>query len=472
MVGVNPFHLNGPDILNGAKVDPNDPSSPTKVYKMVQQGMTAGTDYRALQEHSEGVSAGGGALRAIPVIGKPLANSLDWYQDFLFRRYIPAVKMAAAEHMFDEYQRLHPDWSTDHIARIAGAHANEAFGGINWKAMGRSATTQDWGRLMLLAPDWMESELRSGARLFNKDEGDLGRMQVAKMALGLWGIARVLNLVTTGNAHYEAPFGLAVKNKEGKETVFGIRTLPTDLLHLADDPAGFVKGRLSPTIRTGQELLTQRDMFGRKLSPQDMWVDIFRNMSPLPLQAVGQAISGAGPQIGNVGQVVKALGGTAQTYMTPAQKMAAELSSNHSEDGVLDSSQLARHRTILRLEDQLRSGEISWPDLVKLTYETDQLHPDELKKIQNNFKATQGMPADMASLYARASRLPAKEYLDLLDQMNPREKAALAKLTIQMQKRYLNKAKKDLTPEERATDPVFQKYLRMLPQQPLAEGPQ
>lgn len=463
MVGVNPFHLNGPDILSGARIDPMDPTSPTKLYKMIEQGMTAGTDYRALQEHSEGVSAGGGALRALPVVGKPLANALDWYQDFLFRRYIPAIKSLSAEHMFDEYQRLHPDWSTDRIARVAGAHANEAFGGINWRAMGRSVTTQDWGRLLLLAPDWLESELRSGARLFNKDEGDLGRLQVAKMSMALWGISRVLNLLTTGNAHYEAPFGLAVKNKEGKETIFSIRTLPTDLLHLADDPGGFLKGRLSPSIRAGQELLTQRDYFGRKLSPQDMWVDIFRNMAPIPVQSIGQMVTGGGPEVGNVGQFVKAIGGTAQVYRTPAEQLAAQLAANHNEDGPIDRVQMARHRRVMQFEDQLRSGEITWPDLVQLTYGTDQLTEPELKKIEQNYKKTRDLSPEMASLYTRASRLPAAEYLQLWDTMNPREKAALASLTLRVEKRYLLKAKKEMTPEERQRDPVFQRFMRMIP---------
>lgn len=464
MVGVNPFHITGPDIENGAKVDPLNPNSPTKIYKGVQNGLTTGTDYKGQQEHSEGLSAGEGLLSKIPGIGKTLANSMDWYQSLLFRRYIPALKARGYELMFDRYQDSHPDWSVDRVAKAAASHTNNTFGGVNWKAMGRSATTQDWGRLLLLAPDWMEAEMRSGANLFNKEEGGLGRAQVAKMALGMWGVSRVLNLVSTGNPHLEAPFGLAVKNKEGKETVFSIRTLPTDLLHAASDPVGFLKGRLSPTIRTGEELVSGRDQYGRKMTPEDLWVDVFRNMSPIPLQSIGQVVSGTGPEVGNIGQTWKAIGGTAQNYSTPAQKLAASLASNHSEDGPVDQSQMARHKRVLQFEDAVRSGDMSWPDLMRLTYETDQLHENELKKIQSNVKATQGMTSDMASLFSRASRLPAKEYLDLLDTANASEKSALAKLTMQVQKRYLTKAKKDETPQERSQDPVFQKFLNMTPQ--------
>jgi hypothetical protein len=286
------------------------------------------------------------------------------------------------------------------------------------------------------------------------------------MALGLWGIARVLNLLTTGNPHLEAPFGLATKNKEGKETLFSIRTLPTDLLHAASDPVGFIKGRLSPTVRLGTELVTQRDQYGRKLQPQDLWVDVFRNMSPIPLQSLGQAMSGTGPEVGNIGQTVKALGGTATTYRTPAQKMAADLAADRTESGPVDPAQLERHRRIIQIEDQARAGEISWPDLYKLAYATDQIHPDELKKIETNIKETKGMDPGLAALYSRASRLPAKEYLDLLDVMNNSEKAALAPLTLKVQKRYLNASKKNMTPEERAKDPTFQRFLSLIPMRP------
>jgi hypothetical protein len=280
-----------------------------------------------------------------------------------------------------------------------------------------------------------------------------------------------LNLVTTGNAHLEAPFGLAVKNKEGKETIFGIRTLPSDLLHAASDPVGFIKGRLSPVVRSGTELVTGRDQFGRKLQPSDLWADVFRNMAPIPMQSIGQAITDTGPQIGNIGQGWKSVGGTAQTYSTPAQKFAADSASTHSEDGPLDPSAMARHRRVIQLEDQVRAGELPWSNLIQLTYQTDQLKESELKKIQNNIKTTQGMDASMASLYARASRLPASEYLQLLDMANPSERASLLTLTIKVRERYLTKAKKNETPQERAQDPVFQRFLTMIPQQ-LSTQPQ
>jgi hypothetical protein len=464
MTGINPFTLNGPDIIDGAKVDPADPNSPTKLRKMVEHGYTTGTDYKALQEHSEGLSGGYGLLRKIPGVGSVLANSLDFYNNFLFKRFIPAVKATAAEHLFDEYRAAHPDWSVDRVAKAAALHSNENFGGINWRAMGRSATTQDWGRLLTLAPDWLESELRAGARLFNKDEGGVGRRQIAIMTMSLWGIARVLNLMNTGNAHYEAPFGLATRTKEGKEIIYGVRTLPQDLLYAATDPVAFLKGRLSPTIRTGTELVTGRDQFGRKLAPTDLWADVTRNLLPIPVQSIGQAITSTGPQVGSTGQIVKAMGGTAQTYATPAQKLAADMAADHTESGPIDPAQMARHRTIMEFEDKIRAGEMSLPDIYRM-YAAGELHEDDLKKVTTNIKDTKDLDPGMASLYSRASRLPGPEYLKLYDEMNNSEKAALSKLTLQVRKRYIAKAMKDLRPDERLKDPTFMRFLNMVTDQ-------
>src|SRR6185437_5986909 len=339
MMGVdpNPWNLTRHTIEDSPLLDPADPSKGTILQHMVSHRLTLEPDYKGLQDESEGVAGHSAVLDKIPVIGK----WHSWYQDFLFKKYIPSLKAQAAIKMFNEYREAHPDWTDDRVAEVASAHVNDTFGGINYKAMGRSAATQDWARLLTLAPDWLEAELRSGARLFGGD-GSIARGQIAKMSLGLWGIARVLNYLSTGNFHNEAPFGLAIKNKDGKETVFSLRTLPTDLLHAATDPVGFMKGRFSPALRAGQEILSSRDQFGRKLSPGDMAVDLARNFAPIPFQSLGQALSGNGPEVGNTGQIVKALGGTAQVYRTEAQKLAAEIASNHSESGPIDPALLHR----------------------------------------------------------------------------------------------------------------------------------
>ena len=466
MTGSTPFTLEGPDLINGEKIDPNDPNSETKLMAMTRNDYSTGVDYKGQQGYTEGVSAGDlSLLRKIPVVGEFAANTQKWWTDFLFKRALPAIKAKAAEKMFDAYREKYPDWSIDKVAKAAAQHANDSFGGVNWKAMGRSATTQQFASALLLAPDWLESELRSGARLFNKDEGGIGREQVLKMAGSVYLLARVLNKVTTGNYHPEAPFSLATKSKDGKETLWSIRILPTDLLHAATDPVNFIKGRLSPTVHMAEELSTGRDNYGRKMGPEDLWADVMRGTLPIPVQALGQAVTNTGPEVGNVGQAWKALGGTAKNYQTPAGQAAADLAASHSEDGPVEPAKMQRHRVVMDMENKVRSGEMSYSDLMRLAYQTDQLSEQELKRIQQNLQKTKDMDVTMASLFTRASRLPAAQYLQVYDQMNPTEKAALVPLTLQVQKRYLTKAKKEETPEERQRDPVFQRLLNLSPQQ-------
>jgi hypothetical protein len=68
-------------------------------------------------------------------------------------------------------------------------------------------------------------------------------------------------------------------------------------------------------------------------------------------------------------------------------------------------------------------------------------------------------------LYTRASRLPGPEYLQLYDQMNPSERTALLPLTLQVRKKYIAQAMKNLRPEERLKDPTFMRFLNMVTDQ-------
>lgn len=455
MLGVNPIMKAAPTIEN----------SPT-LRSMVENGLTLEPDYRAIQMHSEGLAEHSKLIDKIPGVGKTLGKSLDWFEDFLFKKYIPNLKARASVKLFEEYQDAHPEWTKDKVAEVAARHVNDTFGGQNWKALGRSTATQDWARLVLLAPDWLESEMRSAARVFDRDEGGIGRAQVAKMAMGMWGVARVLNLLTTGKPHFEAPFGVATRSDDGKETVYSIRTLPTDILHMASDPVGFLKGRLSPTVRAAQEVYSGRDQYGRKLAPGDMAIDLFHNVMPLPLQSIGKITGGAeNPNVDNTAQVAKAAGFTAQVFRTEAAKKAAELASNHSEDGPLDPAVLHRHQVIMHFEDQLRSGKISLPQVQNLVI-SGQLPQADYKKMVKNLQQTRDMDSTSAALYTRASRLPTKELLEVYDLATPSEKQVLSKLVVDAKRKYVKKSLTDMTPSERMADPTLKKLMNMFPQAP------
>lgn len=446
-VSPSPFNLDKWDLAN-------DPV----LSRGVQNGLTLGRDYKSRSAFSDGqLEAHSSLIGKIPVL-KNIQSGLD---RFLFQRYIPALKARAYSSLVDRYQAAYPDWTPDRAAASAASDVNERFGGINYRRLGRAAATQNWAKLGFLASDWMEGEIRAIGRPFGT-EGAIARQDLLRISAYMWGAARILNLVNTGKPHMEAPFGVVNTGKDGKDTVYSMRSLPSDLLHAVSDPLGFMRGRVSPTARVTNEMYTGRDNYGRKLPPDEIWTDVLRNQLPIPVQSVGKALSGTGPDIGNTGQIVQGLGGTAMTYRTEAQKVAAQLASNRSESGPVDQGQLARHQVLMSFEDKIRSGEMQLPQVYKLVMD-GQLPQADAKKIADNVKMTHGMPADVASLYTRASRLQAPDLLKVWDSGTVTEKATLTPLLIKARKAYYQHSLKNMTPAERQNDPTLLRLRQMFP---------
>jgi len=444
----------------------------------VNNGLTLFSNRFEAEDYAVGVASHGGAFRGaldkVPVVGHYLRYS-DQIHDLLFNRLIPSYKASGFRKMFDKYASAHPEWSDDAVAHAAATHVNNAFGGQNWREMGRSAATQDWFHLIALAPDWLESEMRFAAGLFKgagigpaKYEPEHGRNfsreQVAGTAAALWVSMRLLNQLYSGNAHYETPFGLATKDKDGREVEFSVRTMPTDILHMATDPMGFLNGRMSPFLRTEEEIRTGRNQYDQKLSDGEKYVDLVSNLVPIWGQSGLKDIShlATASDVGLGPQLAKAGGLTAQVFRTPAQKEAAKLASERSEGGPINQAQISHHRLILQLEDQMRQGNLRTADLSQMV-DQGNLPEADAKAIIKNVKETAGEDPETARLYSRVSRLDFGGALTVWDTANPSEKQVLEKLITKKAKSYLKKARKDFTPAERAEDPIFKRAQRIAP---------
>ena len=463
-LGVNPFVRPNPIADVGETF--NTVRGPKKLYELgIKNGATLVQDKKAAAEYSAGLSSHSGLVSRIPIYG-PIADQIH---NFTFDRLIPSMKADAFRKMFDQYAQRHPEseWSDDAVAKHAADHVNNAFGGINWRHMGRSATTQDWFHLVSLAPDWLEAEMRSTAGLLNgvglgagkyqpEETKNFSRTQVATVAAGLWTLARISNLLYSGDAHYEAPFGLATKDNDGKTVVYSMRTLPTDILHLASDPIGFAKGRLSPFVRTGEELYTGRNQYDQKLTDSEKYVDLISNMVPIAGQSLLKQATGlgTGTDVGFGAQLAKSAGATVSVYRTEAQKLAANLASERSEEGAMTPAKIARHRLILKLEDDLRSGKINNEQLSNYV-DFGNLPEADAKAIQKNVKETQGEDPELARMYSRVSRLDLASAYAVFDSANPSEKQALEKLIQKKSQAYVKSARQKLTPQEKLSDPAF-----------------
>jgi hypothetical protein len=450
MTGISPFGI-----------DRWDPRTDPTLAMGVEHGLTMGKEYRGIEAYEEGRMSGHSKIISkVPGAGK----LQDWIQTFLFDKYIPSLKSRAFKHLLADYREAYPEWTINKAAEAAAADTNERFGGINYKRMGRSVATQDMFRVLALAPDWLESEVRFMARSFG-EEGKVARKDIAKLAIGMWAATRVLNYVITGQPHNEAPFGVAIKDKDGREKVYSVRTLPTDMLHAISDPGGFLSGRVAPIARAAAQTYTGRDEFGRKVPTHDIASNLLRQVAPIPFQTIAKTMTGEGPEVSTPDQLFKAGGATVYPYRTEAENRAAELASDHSEAGPVDPAEMRQHQAKIKLEGDLRSGKMSQKEFYD-TVKEGLVSPQDAKQIMKNVQETKALDPAIARLYTQASRLPAPEFLEVWDKATPTEKAALAKLLVKKRQSYYKKMYVDATPQERMTDPTLKRLERLFPKAP------
>jgi len=240
--------------------------------------MTIGGEYHYGQEGLIGSSL----IRQIPMLG-PLAES---YHEWLFRDFIPRIKYTMAHEALKRNRERYAKTMTDEqIAKKTAEQANDAFGGQNMIMLERSKTAQDIARLIMLAPDFLESRGKFAAAAFAQGGKRFGNEQRAALMLGaltLYTGARILNKLTDDQWHFEAENAFSwVHNGQA----YSLRTVQGDMLHLYEKPLNFWMHRLNPVFgRTALELGTQRDEFGRKRSvPEIMW-DSASNIIPISLR--------------------------------------------------------------------------------------------------------------------------------------------------------------------------------------------
>jgi len=477
LLSLSPFHINQlalRALMSGVLprvVDWNLHDDPL-LSRLVRQGLTVGTRFSP-REYQEGLISYGGLVGKIPAI----RNVQRWLQEFTFEKLMPSLKVLVGKKLYQDYLSQfnnpvavrkfidqHREFAglsvQDMAARAAAIETNERLGGLNYKQLGRTAGAQDFLRLMTLAPDWLETEVRMIKRVFDPTGGKILRRDLIKFTAGLWITARILNMLTTGKMHNEAPFGVVHKKKDGQEIVYSLRTLPTDMLHAVRDPAAFLKGRESPLVRSGIEAATQEDYRGRKETGWQTVLDLTRNLAPIPIQAVGRALSGELPSaVGNVGQVARSVGITAEPNLTEAEKKAIQFASDMSSKGPVDQAALRKFQLRHAWEDRLRSGEITpekWYEQV-----AGVLPPKEIKQILHDYEQTRGMDADVARLYMQSSRLPMRQFMEIWDLATSDEKVALTPLMLKKKNEYFKKAFTDMTPAERANDPIFNRLKRL-----------
>jgi hypothetical protein len=345
--GINPIHPPEVDLTKPA------------LKKLTDAGLTLSGD--GLQNFQEGVYGDGGLLRKVPILNRVIHE----IGSFTFDHYIPKLKAAAGEKLFEEnkarYQKELDSGklSEFQIARTTAEQVNATFGGLNSIMDGRSKTTQDVLRLMMLAPDFLESTGRAVGQSFTRYGGAQRKAILGYGILGSWVMYRALNQLIDNDPHFEKPFAVVHGGEQ-----YGLRGFGEDLGHLLEDPRQFLYRRANPTtVRPLVQLATGRDEYGRSRTMGEQIEDYIKSVTPIPAQSALTRLFDPGDREQSlVDSVFASLGLNKYKYRTPATEVARKL----YYDTHTMRADNPESRDVSRIRGQFQEGKVTTKDLIQL----------------------------------------------------------------------------------------------------------
>jgi hypothetical protein len=413
LLSFSPFHwategerglqmgLSPSEVFKPPQIDPDG----IAMFKGTKYGLTIMGDSMARSLADEGVASGGSHLiNKIPVVG----NLLKQAEDQLFGNYIPRLKAASFEKVVDQLSKKNPSWGEAEVMTRASKIVNGAFGGINWRQLGVSMTSQDALRLAFLAPDFTGSQLMF-AHAGLEPGGSVVWQSMARIALYNMMAAQTINLLNTGSVHMDHPFG--VVSQDGKN-VYSIRTMPEDIAHYLTDPRGSLYNRMNPiTSKPAVEFLSGKDQSGRNASYGQQLGDLLKNVVPITFQ-------GAIPRPDQtvVSQFGRGAGIQTTQNRSVAENLAIQKMSARSPEGRVEQGQLESHQLANQMVDQVRNHEIGTPEIMQALMDG---------KITRNQAARIVKESVLPPLAGRVSSLPLNDALDVYSMATNAEKATL-----------------------------------------------
>lgn len=405
-------------MVNIADLPPLDFEKPLQ-RELVRHGLMV-YDHRGLADFAEGViGTGAGLVPKIPYLG-PLVEK---YGKYLFGDYIPRLKMKLATEAFERNLKRYADkYDRDQILELSANQANAAFGELNYKAMGRNPTMQDVFRLIALAPDFLEARMRFVGQAF-RPGGKEQAYALARGAIGLAAIGMIGSALFGDKKHgplggwnWKKPFSFHIGEKE-----YTIRSVPGDLLHLLDNPRNFVYWRLNPsTVRTGVEMVTGRDIFGRKRSFPQQVGDFFTTHVPIPAQPFAPGLK---REMNILEGALRTIGISSHKYRTAAEQMMLDYFSEYRIDRPATSELQALKSARKKVIDYAREGK-------------DDEAVEEIRRISGEYnlapeKALEWLlEAQSPEAVANFKRLPLEVMARVINAAEPAEEEAFIPLLV------------------------------------------
>lgn len=312
---------------------------------LVRRGLKV-ADFDARAMFGEGLT-GGHITDKIPIIGSGLKirgreMNLHAYQDWLFQDYIPRLKMTMGLHAYERNTaRYGKTLSSDQIAELTANQANAAFGGLNYKYMGRNPTMQDIMRLTLIAPDFLEARARfvgQALKPYGKEQLQaLGLLTATQIIAG-----RIISKLFSDDKdyHFDKPFSAVIGKRE-----YSLRTVPGDIYELVSHPRIFMYNRMSPISRIAVEGISGRDLQGKKAGPTDQAADALSSFIPMSFKLRSEQAFWE--------KALESSGLHSRKYLTPAQEMIREINRDKAPDTPMTTEQMNNRK---ELQDAIQKG--------------------------------------------------------------------------------------------------------------------
>ncbi|MGV8982096.1 hypothetical protein [Clostridium sp.] len=215
----------------------------------------------------------------LPIL-KQGKKAVEANNNFLFGYMQRWLKVTDYQNKVMNYVSKHPETVNEALSTVKkdiAKQVNLAYGGLNFKALGKNPSTLGVERMAFLAPDWTESSIRMMGKAFENNQGGKAARQQYLVGLG-GGIALTegLNHILTGHWTDKNPKGheLEVEVQPGVyismfrsgigDATKAVSNVITN--GLLGGASKTIQGKLAPFARTGVGLASNVDYLGRKIS--------------------------------------------------------------------------------------------------------------------------------------------------------------------------------------------------------------
>jgi hypothetical protein len=220
------------------------------------------------------------AIKAVSAPFKGLAEVANKNTEFLFGKIQRWLKVTDFQNKAAKYVGKNPNMQNAEVTkglRQIASSVNDAYGGLNWKAIGVTPTVQSIARLGFLAPDWTFSSARMLGKAFTKGPG--GNAARSQFAVGIIGgaiLTEGLNHLLTGHYTDKNPKGheLEVEVQPGvyislfRSGIGDVTKWSANMLNqgVLGGTINTLQGKASPLIRTAVGQLANKQFTGAPIT--------------------------------------------------------------------------------------------------------------------------------------------------------------------------------------------------------------